>query len=329
MKQGLVFGMLALATFLLLPIALLQNPPAETIQIDVTESFLSAETATEEAVFSPTVSYDESKTVSVLFQGIPVKMSLQEYLVGVLLGELPTNFSEQTFAAQAVACRTYTLRVTSGRKHPNGEVCTDHKCCQAWREPLSVSEEIRKKAEQAVKQTDGMVLTWQDKLIDATYFSCSGGKTEAAEAVWGSAVPYLVSVDSPGEEFAPRYQSSISFTPDEMRDLLRDQPGCDLSGSPETWFGPATETSGGGIANIELGGTLVSGTQLRRLLGLNSTVFRVTASSEIITFTVWGFGHRVGMSQYGAEAMARAGKAYTEILLHYYSGTELRSWEES
>lgn len=325
MKQGLIFGVLALLTLILLPLALLHPEESVPESGETTLSMTVEETkaAPEETPPGAAAGADD-QMISVLFQGIPVEMPLGDYLTGVLLGELPGDFSAQTFAAQAVACRTYTLRVIAGGKHPDGAVCTDHRCCQAWREPLSVEREVREKAEQAVRDTEGLVLTWEGRLIDATYFSCSGGRTEDAAAVWGSPIPYLISVDSPGEEFAPRFQGSVSFSSEELRPLLLTEvPDCDLSGPLETWFGPSTETPGGGVDTMTVGGIPVPGVRLRKLLGLNSTVFTVAVSGDTACFSTRGFGHRVGMSQYGAEAMARAGEQFPAILAHYYPGTQL------
>ena len=171
------------------------------------------------------------------------------------------------------------------------------------------------------KDGDGggeQVLTYENALIEATYFSCSGGSTEDAVAVWGNAYPYLKAVDSPGEEHAAHYTDTVTFTPLQFQSAL----GVILSGTPENWFGPVTYTEGGGVDTMQIGKTIYKGTELRQKLSLRSTAFTVSVG-EYITITTEGDGHRVGMSQYGADAMAAAGKDYREILAHYYPGTEL------
>jgi stage II sporulation protein D len=256
--------------------------------------------------------------------GKTVEMELDDYLTGVLLGELPASFHTQAKMAQAVVARTYTLRTIGVKQVHPGAVCTDSTCCQAYRDPAEYvasggSQEAVDSARQAVLDTTGQVLTYAGALIDATYFSCSGGRTEDAVAVWGADIPYLQGVDSPGEENAAHYSDTLRFTPDAFRHAL----GISLPGDPSGWFGTVRYTQGGGVDTMTIGGTAYTGTRLRTLLGLNSTAFRVQVKDGFIEITTKGHGHRVGMSQYGADAMARSGSTYREILNHYYTGTEL------
>ena len=252
-------------------------------------------------------------------------MELETYIVGVVLGEMPADFEMEALKAQAIVARTYTLkREEEGVRHPLGAVCVDSNCCQAYVSPESYlarggTEEGLNKIRSAVEQTAGQVLTYGGALIEATYFSCSGGKTEDASAVWGGDVPYLQSVDSPGEEHATKYTAEVFFTRDELETLL----GITLSGNSESWIRGITYTEGGGVAGATIGGCRFTGVELRKLLGLNSTAFSVTAQSDGVLLTTWGHGHRVGMSQYGADAMAIAGNSYEQILLYYYRGTRI------
>ena len=257
--------------------------------------------------------------------GTVVTMDLDEYLVGVVVGEMPADFEEEAKKAQAVVARTFARKAyVTGGKHGDGSVCTSSGCCQAY---LSVAEYLARGGSQdavdgartAVEATSGLVLTYDGKLIEATYFSCSGGSTEDAVAVWGTDVPYLRSVESPGEEYATHYSDTVHYTKKEFADKL----GLNLTGNPESWFGDVVYTSGGGIETLVIGGETFTGTQLRSKLGLRSTAITIEADSEGITITTKGFGHRVGMSQYGADAMAMGGSIFEEILAHYYPGTTL------
>lgn len=254
------------------------------------------------------------------------QQELEDYLVGVVLAEMPASFEEEALKAQAVVARTYTLRANQrGGKHGDGSVCTDFACCQAYIDPevycsRGGTGENVEKIRRAVMATAGQVLTYGGELIEATYFSCSGGTTEDAVAVWGNDYPYLQSVDSPGEEHAAHYTDTVTFTPAEFAAAV--DPA--LSGSPKNWFGAVTYTDGGGVDTMVIGGKTYKGTELRQKLGLRSTAFTVSAG-ESITITTRGYGHRVGMSQYGADAMALSGKGYEEILTHYYQGTVLSS----
>lgn len=260
-----------------------------------------------------------------LEDGAVTEMDLDDYLVGVILAELPASFEPEAKKAQAVAARTFALRAKmTGGKHDDGSVCVSSGCCQAY---TSVADyygrggkpENVQSAEEAVLATSGQVLTYEDKLIQANYFSCSGGRTEDAVAVWGTDVPYLRAQESPGEERAKHYTDVVSFSPAEFNQAL----GTDLSGDPKGWFGMTTYTSGEGVATMQIGGKAYQGTKLRSLLGLRSTAFSVEVVSGEIQITTKGFGHRVGMSQYGADAMAAGGSDYREILAYYYPGTQL------
>lgn len=307
MKRGWVDLLLAVLLGIVVPWVLC------ALRIDV----IQQEEAKEEIHI--TVSRPEQMRIPVLTDTGLQEMPLTEYLTGVLLGEVPDSFAQEAKKAQAVVARTYALRVAAGNRH-GGAVCTDSGCCQNYRDPAAVEDtEAVAKARTAVEQTEGLVLTYEGALIDATYFSCSGGMTEDAVAVWGSDIPYLQSVESPGEEYATHYTDAVTFTLEVFQETL----GAELAGDAEQWFGAVTYTDGGGVEFIEIGGEAYAGTQLRKLLGLRSTVFEITLQEDAIVITTKGYGHRVGMSQYGADAMARAGSDFAQILYHYYSGVEL------
>lgn len=249
-------------------------------------------------------------------------MDLEEYLVGVVLGEMPASFDPEALKAQAVVARTYTLRHREiGSKHDDADVCTDSACCQAYREP-SANEASVDKIRSAVEATRGQVLTYGEELIEATYFSSSGGKTEDAKAVWGSDLPYLQSTDSPEDSYESITVRSVTLSSQEFQKAL----GRDLKGECSTWFGPVSYTKGGGVEKIAIGGSTYTGTEIRKLLDLRSTAFQISVTGDTVTITTRGYGHRVGMSQYGAEAMAVTGSTYDEILAHYYRGTVLEEY---
>lgn len=262
----------------------------------------------------------------VLTDGAVVRvMALEEYIQGVVLAEMPASFETEALKAQAVVARTYALRrLTLGDRHGAVAICTDSACCQAY---ISEADYLKTMGDQtdidkirlAVSETAGQVLTFDGALAEATYFSCSGGRTEDAQAVWGEAISYLQAVDSPGEESAEHYSGSVRFTAAQFADAL----GRALEGSPESWFGKVSYTDGGGVAAMFIGGISYPGTQLRQLLNLNSTAFTVSPDSTGVTVTTRGKGHRVGMSQYGADAMAVTGSTCGEILAHYYPGTRI------
>lgn len=262
--------------------------------------------------------------------GEVMQMPLSEYLTCVVLAEMPVSFEEEALKAQSVVARTYTLRAANGAaKHEQASVCTNSGCCQGY---MAVEAYLSKggtaeavqRIRSIVDQTDGQVLTYDGKLIEATYFSCSGGSTEDAVAVWGTDVPYLQSVESPGEEHAAHYTDTVTFAAADFASKL----GVKLAGKPADWFGEVTYTVGGGVATMTIGGEVYPGTTLRSLLGLRSTAFEVQTGADTVTVTTHGYGHRVGMSQYGADAMAATGSSYAQILAYYYQGTELTQYND-
>ena len=269
----------------------------------------------------------EKLTIRILDpDGSTEERDMDDYLVGVVLAEMPASFEIEALKAQAVAARTYARKAgETGGKHGDGSVCMRAGCCQAYiteEDYLSKGGTLAgiEKIRSAVNETRGLVLTYDGELIEATYFSCSGGRTEDAAAVWGTDFPYLRAVTSPGEETADGFVDAASFTPQEFQNAL----GTNLEGKTESWFGETTYTDGGGVEKMEIGGRIYTGTQLRSLLKLRSTAFSVSVSDEnIITITTKGYGHRVGMSQYGADAMAVSGSSYEAILAHYYPGTQI------
>ena len=259
-------------------------------------------------------SFDAQTELTVLVQGQAQVMTLERYLEGVLMGELPTDFSLDAMKAQAIASRTIALRaLEQGR-----ELSDDPSSCQAFRGDLEPNET----AKLAVLETDGMVLTYQNELIDATFFSCSGGMTEDAVEVWGSEVPYLIAQPSPGEENAPRDQETLTLSRSAFLEALKDLRPLDETTLP--LIGEATQTAGEGLAAISIGGQVFSGLELRNLFSLRSTRIQIEEQGSLVRITTRGAGHRVGMSQYGAQAMAEDGKCAQEILAYYYPGTKIK-----
>lgn len=271
----------------------------------------------------------EPRIPIILQDGTSRGFTLDDYLVCVLLAEMPASFEPEALKAQAVVARTYTLKHSARQKHPNGALCTDYACCQAFCDPdiylqAGHTQQQIDKVDEAVSSTHGQILMYEGELIDATYFSTSGGRTEAAVAVWGTDVPYLQAVDSPGEEMAAHFVETKQFSAQEFCACLHTE----LSGLPATWFKEVTFTPGGGVDTMEIGNVVYRGTELRTLLDLRSTAFLISAVGDTVTVTTKGFGHRVGMSQYGAQAMALSGKDYAQILSHYYPGTSLENRDE-
>lgn len=277
---------------------------------------------------------DGRRTLTVLTLDGPVTMTMAAYLPGVLAGEMPASFAPDALRAQAVAARTYALYCAghSRGRHPEADVCCDPGCCQAW-----LDEDARRalwggdfdRWEAAVRaaaaDTDGAILRSGGEPILACFHSSSPGMTESSERVWGQALPYLVSVDSPeSADTVPRFVTTVRLSAEEFRAVAEAVcPAAALTGPPESWIGQRITDPSGRVAVQTLGGAEVSGEALRRAFSLRSTCFTLVWEGDCFLFTVTGSGHGVGMSQYGAQLLARQGLSWREILAHYYPGTEL------
>ena len=278
------------------------------------------------------VHHDRDVTLTIQDGDTTEQMTLERYLTGVVRGEMPASFEMEALRAQAAAERSYVYyQLAAGRKdaHPDADFCTDHTCCSAYMSETAAREKWggdfapwNTRVEQAVSDTDGQVVLYNGRPILAVFHSSSAGRTAAAGDVWSGDLPYLVSVDSPeGEETVPNYYSTVTFTAAEAKEkLLAAHPELKLSGTPDRWFGAAAENGSGRVETVSVGGTDIEGTELRRIFGLRSACFTVAADSESVTFRVTGYGHGVGMSQYGANQLAREGKTWQEILEWYYTG---------
>ena len=258
-------------------------------------------------------------------------MALDVYLQGVVRGEMPASFELEALKAQAAAERTYIYyQLAAGRKeaHPNADVCTDPSCCNAWLSEEAAREKWggdfdgwESRIEEAVAATDGQVALYDGQPILAVFHSSSAGKTAGAGDVWSGDMPYLRSVDSPeGEETVPNYYSAAEFTAAEAKALLAQaHPELTFSGGPDKWFGAVEKDESWRVGTVEVCGAPLRGVEVRRIFSLRSACFTIDAAADRVTFRVTGYGHGVGMSQYGANELARQGRTWQEILLWYYA----------
>ena len=281
--------------------------------------------------------WDGAQTLRLLGQdGQVAELTMADYLWGVVAAEMPAAFEPEALRAQAVCARTYSLWKLQAKSHQadGADICADSSCCQAYLSPQDAAQRwgesaapgYQAKIAAAVADTDGQVLTYEGAPIQAVFFSSAAGATEDAQAVWGRALPYLVSVDSPEGEEVPNYRSTVTLTADQVKKTVAEAGlDCDLSGGPSGWFQDLTRTASGRVAAVKLGGVELSGGACRSLFALRSACFDVTEQDGTFTFTVTGYGHGVGMSQYGANAMAREGAGWRDILTHYYTGAQLQT----
>lgn len=260
-------------------------------------------------------------------------VTMSDWLPGVVAGEMPALFEEEALKAQAVAARTYIMYSMGREKpaHPEADVCDDPACCkahstdEALREKWGESyEENMARVLEAVRSTDGEYMSYGGEVIQAVFHSSSAGRTEDSAAIW-QAEPYLVSVESPETaEDVPNYVTSATVSPEDFRAaVLAVHPEAEFGEDPAFWLGAAVRDASGRVESVDIGGAQVPGTELRTLFQLRSTAFTLDYTAEGFLFTVTGYGHGVGMSQYGANVMAEDGADYEEILTHYYPGAEL------
>lgn len=275
-----------------------------------------------------------------LAEGNVITLPLEEYLIGVVAAEMPASFHEEALKAQAVAARTYALRRLLLEKpdgdHPGAHLCADSTHCQAW---ISTAEMRKRwgiihfryyynKVCAAVRETEGEVLVYEDELIDPVYHSSCGGRgTEDARDVWGEDVPYLKRVSC---TFDPPQRQEPVTSRYRLADLVSrlglSGEAVPAAAGTSSFIRVKERTAGGRVKTVLVGTRTYQGTELRKALGLHSTDFTVEVSGGEVTFRTRGYGHAVGMCQYGAEGLAQKGVPYDKILTYYYRGVSLKKW---
>lgn len=293
----------------------------------------SGEGGQAEAPRAPSV--DKSTPLNVLTGEKLRQMDMETYLLGVVRAEMPADFEEEALKAQAVAARTYILhKIASGGSpnHPQADACDDINCCQAYksREDAAAqwgerAAEYEEKIRRAVTETDGECVLYDGAPVLAVFHSSSAGTTQDAQAVWSASLPYLKSVETPeGEDTVPNYRSTASFSAAGLREtLLAALPEAKLDGAPSNWFTDIRQQPNGTVTSLSVGGVEVGGNRLRTILNLRSACFTISFDGDTVVFSVTGYGHGVGMSQYGANVLAGNGMNYREILEWYYTGAEV------
>lgn len=265
-------------------------------------------------------------------------IEFEEYIKGVVSAEMPALFGTEAIKAQAVAARTFAYYRLNKYKdghvdHPDAAICNSIHC-QAYTSKENLRDKSEKwmyeywpKIEEAVEATTGEILTYDGNVIEPLFHSTSGGKTENSEDYFVSTVPYLRSVESPYEEGAPKLNGSVTISiNDFIKKLESNYKGVDLSIETLAQQIKSVEKSDGGrIKKIKIDNKIVSGRDIRTLFKLNSTNFKIYihTKDKTVEIKTLGYGHGVGMSQWGANGMANNGSNYIEILKHYYTGVDI------
>ena len=288
----------------------------------------------------PTVSdavTEEEEYISVMSStdGDVERIKLREYVIGSVAAEMPAIYHTQALMAQAVASYSYAKKIGEQNKKykesylGEADITDDPDIHQGyidekrrkekWGEKF---EEHEKKIEAAVDEVFGYFMSYNGETALAVYHSASAGKTQSAETLWGSKIPYLTSVESPGDKLSPDFLSAETFSEKEFKKFAKNFD-INLSGDPSEWVGELTKADSGYVVSVRIGATEVSASKFREEFGLKSCSFDIEYSDGEFTVTCRGHGHGAGMSQYGADYMARQGSSWREILQHYYSGISL------
>ncbi len=262
-------------------------------------------------------------------------LPIDEYLYGVVSSEMPASYEMEALKAQAIVARTYTIyQIINSSKHGENTICDNYACCQAWiskdermsRWNENEAESNWKKICDAVDSTKGKIITYENNPIDAFFHSNSGGITETATDVWGGKnFPYLQVVETSGEDGYNQYSSEVILSKEELLSKIKDKyPEVQIDFNNENEIQILEYTQSGRVKTIKFGNINMSGTEARSLFGLKSTKFTYKIDNNNISFQVTGYGHGVGMSQTGADSMAKSGATAEDIIKHFYTNVEIK-----
>lgn len=317
MRKYLILCSVLMAAMIILPLTTMEKPK-KTVIVDEKPSV-----NTESGVIS--VMKSESGKVE--------KTDIKEYTVGALAAEMSMESHDEALKAQAVACYTYALycKEKGDKDDLNGaDISDDSKTHQGYLNKDARKkkwggkyDEYEKKAEKLVDEVLGKKMTYEGKSILAAYHDICSGKTESAKTVWGEEIAYLQSVTSDGDRLSPDYETVMGFDKEKFRSAIQIIDGIELPENAEKWVGKTDKTDTGFVRSIEIGGTKIDGNDIKKALALPSRNFTITYKDGKFTVKIIGNGHMVGMSQYGADYMARQGSDWQEILKHYYTDIKI------
>lgn len=290
------------------------------ISIEPVEKDLIDEAPTEEKIFVR-VKREKNENIE--------QIELEDYIVGVLAGEMPVSFHIEALKAQAVASRSYVLKRMEYNKDNNYDVVDsvnnqvyldNNYLKQRWG---SKYEENISKLKKAVSETKSQYVEYEGEIADALFFSTSNGFTENSEDIFNNKIPYLRSVESVwDEETSPVFKDQKQYKTTDFFNLL------DIEQSDNLEIKVVKNSESGRILKILINGVEMKGSEVRTKLALRSTDFEIEENDGKIVIKTSGYGHGVGMSQYGALGMAKEGYKYDEILKHYYQGTTINSYKQ-
>ena len=329
MRKAIIYFIGIVLIIFLIPIICTIRPKSETVDSIVNDT---------NNITISTYDYKDYETISLLHKKTNEieKIPLDEYLYGVVSAEMPASFEEEALKAQAVVARTYTIYKikNSKNKHGDAQICDDSTCCQAW---ISKEDRMAKWKEEeresnwnkivnAVNSTQGKIITYEGEPIDAFFHSNSGGKAEIPINVWGgTGFPYLQVVETSGEENYSQYKSEVTISKDDFVSKIKEKyADFEIDFSQKDCIKIESYTEGGRVKEIKIGNKTLSGVEVRTIFELRSANFEFKISDGEIKFTVKGYGHGIGMSQTGADSLAKSGSTYKDIIHHFYIGVEIK-----
>lgn len=332
MKKILCYILLFVLLCFLIPIIFTKKKEKTIAEINQNEQ-------KQENIQEEQASYDykQYNTIKLLHSDSSIieELPLDEYLYSVVSAEMPASFEIEALKAQAIVARTYTIykiQNNSG-KHEGADICDDSNCCQAWISKedrfLNWEESSRQnnweKIVNAVDSTKGKIITYEGKPINAFFHSNSGGKTETTINVWGGdGYPYLQSVSTSGEDAYAQYQSEVTLTKQTFIDKIKEKhEDFEIDFSSQDCIQILEYTDGNRVKKIKIGNIEFSGVEVRTILGLKSANFEIKINEDNVIISVKGYGHGVGMSQTGADSMAKQGNNFEQIIKHFYTGVEI------
>ena len=336
MKKILIYLLILIFICFSIPIIFTSEFSKRTFSEEISEN---NKVENKDKVSESSYDYKKYKTIKLLHKDSEKieEVALDEYLYGVVSAEMPASFEKEALKAQAVVARTYTIYkiVNNDGKHKDADICDDSTCCQAWiskEDRLSKWKEEERnsnwsKIVEAVNDTQGKIITYEGKPINAFFHSNSGGTTEAPINVWGgSGYPYLQSVSTSGEDAYSQYNSEAEFTKKEFEEKIKkEHSDFKIDYKKEECIKVEEYTEGNRVKTVKIGNLELSGVEVRNIFGLKSANFEISIKDDKIRFQVIGYGHGVGMSQTGADSLAKEGKNYEDIIHHFYTGVKIEN----
>lgn len=321
MKKFFTLILISALVVVILPLSLLKE------SIPLAESTLTTPVSTT----SPTDNID-TITVFRSTQKENLEIDFFEYVCGSVAAEMPLSYHEEAIKAQAIACYTNALRLKTTKSNTNYHISDDSSIHQGylsreqreekWGEDFPKYETKLKKL---VKEVENLALFHNNELCVAAFHAICSGKTESAENLWGEKVPYLVSVKSNGDNLSPQYSSVVAFEKTDFIEICENLTKNSNIGNLKSIIKIKEKSKSGTVLKASINKKDFTGEEIRKAFSLRSPVFTVECTEKTVTFNVTGYGHGVGMSQYGADFMARQGSTYEEILKHYYKDVEIKS----